>query len=248
LRSSGDNRIEIYKRELLRWNERINLIGPEAKTNLDEHIDEALAAAEILRPEGDVLDFGSGILHRVKLADGSSQKVADGFEGGDGLTWDKFGRLFITSWKTGKLWGIPRPGQKPTLLADNFEQAADSCLDITGRNLLVPDMKKGTLTAFPTTIKGWEVDESPLAGLIDEVRVYPRAALQTRHPGALLLQHLWRAIMGNRCFPSNSRKHPGNAWDLSRPHFCGCSYDCGVDHPDAGPRLARPVDPLERRV
>ena len=110
-----------------------------------------------------VLDFGSGILHRVKLADGSSQKVADGFEGGDGLTWDKFGRLFITSWKTGKLWGIPRPGQKPTLLADNFEQAADSCLDITGRNLLVPDMKKGTLTAFPTTIKGWEVDESPLA-------------------------------------------------------------------------------------
>lgn len=55
-----DPRVEIYKRELLRWNEKINLIGPEAKANLDEHIAEALAAAELLKPEGDVLDFGSG--------------------------------------------------------------------------------------------------------------------------------------------------------------------------------------------
>jgi 16S rRNA (guanine(527)-N(7))-methyltransferase RsmG len=53
-------KIAIYKRELLRWNERINLIGPEAKQNLDEHIDEAVAAAAILKPRGEVLDFGSG--------------------------------------------------------------------------------------------------------------------------------------------------------------------------------------------
>ena len=53
-------RIEIYKRELLRWNERINLIGPEAVLHLDEHIAEAVAAAGILKPCGDVLDFGSG--------------------------------------------------------------------------------------------------------------------------------------------------------------------------------------------
>ncbi len=55
-----DPRIAIYKRELLRWNEKVNLIGPEAKANVDDHIEEALAAAEILRPEGEVLDFGSG--------------------------------------------------------------------------------------------------------------------------------------------------------------------------------------------
>ena len=107
-------------------------------------------------------DFGSGVLYRIKLADKSSQKIAEGFEGSDGLTWDKHGRLFITSWKTGKVWGIPRPGQKAVLLADKFEQAADSCLDPTGRFLLVPDMKAGTLTALPTTITGWEVDDSPL--------------------------------------------------------------------------------------
>jgi glucose/arabinose dehydrogenase len=110
-----------------------------------------------------MLDFGSGILHRIKLADNSAEKVADGFEGGDGLAWDKFGRLFISSWKSGHVWGISRPGQKPVLLADKFEQSADICLDATGRNLVVPDMKAGTLTALPTTIPGWEVDDTPLA-------------------------------------------------------------------------------------
>jgi 16S rRNA (guanine527-N7)-methyltransferase len=53
-------RIETYKRELLRWNERINLIGPEAKANLDDHIEEAVTAAAILKPRDNVLDFGSG--------------------------------------------------------------------------------------------------------------------------------------------------------------------------------------------
>src|ERR1051326_6306036 len=51
---------EVYKRELLKWNERINLIGPEARANLDAHINEALAAADILQPQRNVLDFGSG--------------------------------------------------------------------------------------------------------------------------------------------------------------------------------------------
>ena len=52
--------LETYKRELLAWNERVNLIGPEAKDHVDDHIAEAVAAAEILKPRGDVLDFGSG--------------------------------------------------------------------------------------------------------------------------------------------------------------------------------------------
>jgi len=52
--------LDIYKRELLRWNEKVNLIGPEARANLDQHIDEASRAAEILKPAGEVLDFGSG--------------------------------------------------------------------------------------------------------------------------------------------------------------------------------------------
>jgi glucose/arabinose dehydrogenase len=79
------------------------------------------------------------------------------------LTWAAYGRLFITSWKSGKVWGIPRPGQKPILLSEGFEQAADSCIDASGKHLLVPDMKAGTLIPLSTTIPGWEVDDKPLA-------------------------------------------------------------------------------------
>jgi 16S rRNA (guanine527-N7)-methyltransferase len=54
------NQLAVYKSLLLKWTEKVNLIGPEAKSNLDDHIAEAVAAAEILRPVGEVLDFGSG--------------------------------------------------------------------------------------------------------------------------------------------------------------------------------------------
>ena len=55
-----DPRLDLYKQILLSWNERINLIGPEAREHIVAHIAEALAAAEILKPHGEVLDFGSG--------------------------------------------------------------------------------------------------------------------------------------------------------------------------------------------
>jgi 16S rRNA (guanine527-N7)-methyltransferase len=55
-----DASLELYKQLLLTWTAKVNLIGPEAREHLDEHVNEALAAAEILRPTGDVLDFGSG--------------------------------------------------------------------------------------------------------------------------------------------------------------------------------------------
>lgn len=55
-----DPRLELYKGLLLAWNEKINLIGPEAREHVDEHIEEAIAAAGILKPEGEVLDVGSG--------------------------------------------------------------------------------------------------------------------------------------------------------------------------------------------
>jgi 16S rRNA (guanine527-N7)-methyltransferase len=56
----ADPRLALYKRLLLAWNEKVNLVGPEAAGNIDEHIDEALAAADLLKPVGEVLDFGSG--------------------------------------------------------------------------------------------------------------------------------------------------------------------------------------------
>jgi len=55
-----DARVSFYKAELLKWTAKVNLIGPEAKEHLDAHIAEALAAADLLHPAGEVLDFGSG--------------------------------------------------------------------------------------------------------------------------------------------------------------------------------------------
>jgi 16S rRNA (guanine527-N7)-methyltransferase len=55
-----DPRLDTYRSELLRWTAKVNLIGPEAREHLDEHVAEAVTAAEILKPAGNVLDFGSG--------------------------------------------------------------------------------------------------------------------------------------------------------------------------------------------
>jgi 16S rRNA (guanine527-N7)-methyltransferase len=52
--------LDLYKAELLRWTAKVNLIGPEAREHLDEHIAEAVTAAGILEPKGEVMDFGSG--------------------------------------------------------------------------------------------------------------------------------------------------------------------------------------------
>lgn len=57
---TADPRLELYRAELLKWTAKVNLIGPEAREHLDEHIAEALTAAGILKPRGEVMDFGSG--------------------------------------------------------------------------------------------------------------------------------------------------------------------------------------------
>jgi len=60
LNSQFMDRLILYKQLLLTWTAKVNLIGPEARENLDEHIAEAVEAARLLKPQGEVLDFGSG--------------------------------------------------------------------------------------------------------------------------------------------------------------------------------------------
>ena len=108
-------------------------------------------------------DFGTGNLYRIKLADASSEKIAEGLGAADGLAWDYHGRLFISDWKGGRVFGINRPGDKPVLLMEGFKAAADLCYDPAGKRLLVPDMLGGTLTALPAVVPGFEVDATPLA-------------------------------------------------------------------------------------
>ncbi len=106
-------------------------------------------------------DFGAGNLYRVKLAAGTSEKIAEGIDGADGLAWDYYGRLFISSWKGGTVHVIPRPGEKPILLAKGFQSAADICMSADRKQIYVPDMKAGTLSAITAEVPGAPVDESP---------------------------------------------------------------------------------------
>jgi glucose/arabinose dehydrogenase len=110
-----------------------------------------------------VLDFASGELNRLRLSDGLVEKVADGFIGGDSLCWDRHGRLYISSWSQGKVWSIPRPGEKPILLVEGMKSSADMYLDTRDNlNILIPDMLSGTLVTIPAQPTGWEVDVTPL--------------------------------------------------------------------------------------
>jgi glucose/arabinose dehydrogenase len=107
------------------------------------------------------LDSGSGELLRIKLADGSAEKVASGFEGAAGLVWDKFGRLYVSTAKDA-VFVIGRPADKPVSLPAKFESAGGLGLDPKWRSILVPDSKAGTVTAVPAQVPGAEVDDTPL--------------------------------------------------------------------------------------
>jgi glucose/arabinose dehydrogenase len=109
-----------------------------------------------------LLDFGTGTLSRLRIANGKMEKLAEGLGGGDGLAWDMNGQLFITDWQEGQAFGIFRPGEKPVKLATKFESAADLCYDPRSNTLLIPDMKAGTVSAIPAVVPGFEVDKTPL--------------------------------------------------------------------------------------
>jgi glucose/arabinose dehydrogenase len=109
-----------------------------------------------------VMNSRSGTLYRLKLADGNTTKLADGFGTGGGLAWDKHGRLYLSDQKEGRVFGINRPGDRAVLVASGFRFPAGISLDPSGRFVLVPDFEAGTLTAISSAIPGQAVDEAPM--------------------------------------------------------------------------------------
>jgi glucose/arabinose dehydrogenase len=110
-----------------------------------------------------LLDGGSGELQRIKVADGSTEKVAQGLAGCGGLAWDPFGRLFIGDPKRNRLLIIARPGEEPVAMVNNLAVTAGFCIGPTGSQVLVPNPRTGSLAAVPVVIPGGEVDVRPLA-------------------------------------------------------------------------------------
>ncbi len=130
-----------------------------------------------------MLDFGSGELQRINLADGKMVRQAAGYPGGDGLARDKNGKLYVSQWTTGEVSVLGRESHAPTQIG-KFESAADICLDETHGRLLVPDMKAGTLSEIKLSgIPAVELDERPLDVMIE--RAFPR--LEFNRP--LVLTH-----------------------------------------------------------
>lgn len=143
---------------------RVNPSGQVAVVTDSRRSPELTALAALLMDSLShllVLDGHKG-LYRVAVTDGKTEFVAPNPSSCDSLLRDHYGRLYLGSSATGEVFAIPRPGEKPVLVACGLGAVARLGLDTTDRQLLVPASKGGTLTAVPAIIPGWEVNETPL--------------------------------------------------------------------------------------
>jgi glucose/arabinose dehydrogenase len=168
----------LYVSDLGREGDAVYRIGPQKKVTV---VANARRTPALKAPGGVTMDGMSfllvvdslgGELLRVRVADGNSTRVADGLGGAAGLAWDRYGRLFLSDRKGGKVFGIARPGDRPVLLSSGFQAPGKLCVDPTGKSLLVPDRKAGTVTAIPATIPGAEVDTTDLP--LETAVAFPR--------------------------------------------------------------------------
>jgi len=94
------------------------------------------------------LDFSSGILYRLNIANGEMTQMAKGFGGADGIVRARNGLLYVSDWNNGKVFSVSKDG-KVELIKEGFKSAADIALSADGKYLLVPDMKAGELVMLP---------------------------------------------------------------------------------------------------
>jgi glucose/arabinose dehydrogenase len=97
-----------------------------------------------------VADFVSGELQRVDLASAETTPVAEDLGAADGIARTRDGRLYVSDWKGGEVFRVSGEGTAKALgVAETFGAAADIRMTKDGNCLMVPDMKKGTLTFMP---------------------------------------------------------------------------------------------------
>ncbi|MGH7222892.1 MAG: PQQ-dependent sugar dehydrogenase, partial [Gemmataceae bacterium] len=116
-------------------------IDPRGKVSL---VSDAKRSPALKSPTGLVMDglshvlaidSTSGYLSRLRLEDGGTHQLAEHF-GSGGLVWDKYGRLYGSD-GAGRVFVIPRPGEKPLVLASDFQSAAGLGLAANGKAILV---------------------------------------------------------------------------------------------------------------
>jgi len=124
-------------------------IAPDGKVSniVSSTEDKRVLAPNGLLPDGNdllMVDFVSGILYRITLKTGRMTQVAEGFGGGDGIARDRNGTLWISDWKTGRLFTLKKDGELK-FVKDGFKAAADITIATDGKTVLVPDMKAGEI-------------------------------------------------------------------------------------------------------
>ena len=95
------------------------------------------------------VDFESGILYRVNMANGKTTKLATGFSGGDGMVKTKAGKIYISDWKNGKVYRVG--AGKAHEVKAGYKSAADIALTNDEKFIMVPDMKAGELDFIALT-------------------------------------------------------------------------------------------------
>jgi glucose/arabinose dehydrogenase len=143
-------------------------INPKGKVDVVTDKDKSPA---LVQPGGLSLDGasfllvldGAGGLQRVKIADGSTVKVADGLGKTGRLVWDPFGRLYVSDAAGGRVLGIARPGAQPATVAKGLKQVAGLCVDAAGKRLIVAEAAAGAISSWPAQVPGAEVDDTPLS-------------------------------------------------------------------------------------
>ena len=95
-----------------------------------------------------IVDFTSGILFDYTPANKQLTEVASGLGGGDGIVKLADGTIYVSDWKSGKVFRINQD-HTTTLIKEGYQSAADIALSQDGKHLLVPDMKAGVLDILP---------------------------------------------------------------------------------------------------
>ena len=95
-----------------------------------------------------VVDFTSGVLYSYNQQTKALTDIAEGFGGGDGIVHQSNGTMFVSDWKSGKVFSLNRKNAV-TLVKDGYKASADIAITRDEKYLMVPDMKAGALDFIP---------------------------------------------------------------------------------------------------
>lgn len=117
-------------------------------------------------------DFLGTTLYRYDLGTKELTKIVGDVGAADGIVKDAAGNLFISDNKQGRVFRFSPGDAKAQLLVEGLESAADICMGPTGKSVMIPNMKVGSLIELPIApastvaplITGWKNPESVALG------------------------------------------------------------------------------------